>query len=250
MATNLISPGVKVTREDLSQTVEQAGTSLAVFAGNFSKGPVGSYNIISSVTELKDLYGLPNFKNYNEWYQAWNFLQYAGNLAISRAADLNGTLKKIDLVSVQAVTNDITENLDPSEVKVYKVTGKDVFFDRTSIFNIGDTFVINNNKYTVEYITNETLEIEIKQEVNVDESGADAGSSEDTDGGIIINLDDETPTIEDTPVETARTETQIKKLFLNYSVLMVLLILFMEQIVQLVEMIFKLLMMYLVIKKK
>ena len=207
MATNLISPGVKVTREDLSQTVEQAGTSLAVFAGNFSKGPVGSYNIISSVTELKDLYGLPNFKNYNEWYQAWNFLQYAGNLAISRAADLNGTLKKIDLVSVQAVTNDITENLDPSEVKVYKVTGKDVFFDRTSIFNIGDTFVINNNKYTVEYITNETLEVEIKQEVNVDESGADAGSSEDTDGGIIINLDDETPTIEDIPVETARTET-------------------------------------------
>lgn len=87
----LLSPGVQVTTNDLSQVTTAAGDSAACFCGDFTKGPVNVPTLISSVSELKEIFGSPTKANYNQWYQVYNFLQYSGSIYVVRAADLNGT---------------------------------------------------------------------------------------------------------------------------------------------------------------
>lgn len=94
---NLLSPGVKVTTNDLSQVTTAAGDSVGAFAGDFTKGPVNVPTLITSVTELKDTFGGPTKSNYNQWYQVYNFLQYTGEVYVVRAADLNGTPTQSEL---------------------------------------------------------------------------------------------------------------------------------------------------------
>jgi hypothetical protein len=86
-----LSPGVKVTEIDASTIAPTVSNSIGVFSGNFKKGPVGSYLLITTVDELIDNYGLPDNENYNDWYQAYNFLQYGNKLYVARAANVGGT---------------------------------------------------------------------------------------------------------------------------------------------------------------
>jgi len=88
-----LSPGVFVEELDASAIAPTVSTSVGVFAGNFVKGPSGDFRLITSVAELIDVYGKPTNDNYNEWYQAYNFLQYGNKLYVARAVDalsLNG----------------------------------------------------------------------------------------------------------------------------------------------------------------
>ena len=97
MAT-LLSPGVAVSTNDLSQVTTATGDSAACFSGDFVQGPVNVPTLITSVAELKSTFGGPTKSNYNQWYQCYNFLQYSSELYITRAADINGTPTETDLV--------------------------------------------------------------------------------------------------------------------------------------------------------
>lgn len=87
----MLSPGVFVTEIDASTIVPTVSNSIGVFGGNFIKGPVGAYLLITSVSELIQYYGYPTNSNYNDWYQCYNFLQYGNKLLVSRAANVGGT---------------------------------------------------------------------------------------------------------------------------------------------------------------
>ena len=87
----MLSPGVFLEEIDASAIVPSVSSSVGVFAGNFSKGPVGQFTLITSVTDLIDFYGLPEDYNYNDWFQAYNFLQYSNTLLVSRVK-LSGAL--------------------------------------------------------------------------------------------------------------------------------------------------------------
>ena len=87
----MLSPGVFVTEIDASTIVPTVSNSIGVFAGDFVKGPVDTYVLITSVSELITYYGYPTNDNYNDWYQAYNFLQYGNKLLVSRAANVGGT---------------------------------------------------------------------------------------------------------------------------------------------------------------
>jgi len=89
----MMSPGVEVNEIDLSIVVPQLGNSTACFAGVFEKGPSDKYLLITNVTDLLKYYGSATNENYNDWFQCYNFLQYASKLLISRAVDANGTYK-------------------------------------------------------------------------------------------------------------------------------------------------------------
>lgn len=91
----MLSPGVFVTEIDASTIVPTVSNSVGVFSGNFSKGPVDTYILITSVADLITFYGYPSNTNYNDWYQAYNFLQYGNKLLISRAANVGGTATQI-----------------------------------------------------------------------------------------------------------------------------------------------------------
>jgi phage tail sheath protein FI len=95
-----LSAGVKITEIDAGTIVPTVSNSIGVFAGNFSKGPVGAYTLITSVTDLISFYGLPTNTNYNDWYQAYNFLQYGNKLLVSRAANVDGIAAEISGITV------------------------------------------------------------------------------------------------------------------------------------------------------
>lgn len=111
----MLSPGVYSTIIDASQIVPTTSTSTACFAGDFVKGPVGSYTLITDKAELVDYYGKPNNSNYNDFYQAYNFLCYGNTLLLSRAGNTNGSFKRIDgavIKSIGAENDDGEINLD------------------------------------------------------------------------------------------------------------------------------------------
>lgn len=86
-----LSPGVQVNEIDLSIVVPVLGNATAAFAGEFTKGPSDKYLTITNGEELISNYGYPTNANYNDWFQAYNFLQYANKLLVSRAVDATGT---------------------------------------------------------------------------------------------------------------------------------------------------------------
>jgi len=105
----MLSPGVFVTEVDASTIVPTVSNSIAVFGGKFVKGPVGQYTLISSVDDLISFYGKPTNTNYNDFYQAYNFLQYGNKLLVSRAANVGGTSTFADEVAAaEALANDTT----------------------------------------------------------------------------------------------------------------------------------------------
>lgn len=80
------SPGVKtIVIEDIFAPVIDGEIS-AAFAGDYTKGPIGVFTLISTAKELREKYGPPNNNNFNQWFQAFNYLEYSENpIMISRA---------------------------------------------------------------------------------------------------------------------------------------------------------------------
>ena len=134
----MLSPGVFVTEVDASAIVPTVSNSIAVFGGDFQKGPIDAYLLITNVEELIAYYGYPTNDNYNQWYQCYNFLQYGDKLLISRAGNYLGTSTVIDgctfvsksgdEVTVSNVTNLSVGNVITigSFQNVYEITNIDV----------------------------------------------------------------------------------------------------------------------------
>ena len=118
----MLSPGVYVQEIDASTIVPSVSNSTAVFAGNFYQGRVGKYSLITSVNELVSFYGLPSDKNFNDWYQAYTYLQYSNKLFLTRAANLNGSALPISGI---VLTDDIIADLT-DEVLVGSTEGLEV----------------------------------------------------------------------------------------------------------------------------
>ena len=88
----MLSPGVFIQEIDASTIVPTVSNSIGVFCGDFVKGPAEAYTLITSVADLVSYYGEPTNDNYNDFYQAYNFLQYGNKLLVARAVD-NATAK-------------------------------------------------------------------------------------------------------------------------------------------------------------
>jgi hypothetical protein len=84
-----LSPGVNVSEYDLTTIVPSVGTTEGAIAGQFNWGPANSIITISNEVELADRFGRPDANNFATWFTAANFLSYARNLKVVRAA--NGT---------------------------------------------------------------------------------------------------------------------------------------------------------------
>lgn len=87
----MLSAGVYIEEIDASTIAPTVSSSVCVFAGDFVKGPVDQYVLITTVAELISVYGLPTDTNYNDWYQCYNTLQYGNKLYVSRASNIGGT---------------------------------------------------------------------------------------------------------------------------------------------------------------
>ena len=79
-----VSPGVQVKEIDLTSIIPSVSTTRAGFAGVFNQGPVGSRTLISSVNQLRSVFGDPTDANAVDWFTAANFLAYTNNLQVIR----------------------------------------------------------------------------------------------------------------------------------------------------------------------
>lgn len=120
----MLSPGVYVTEIDASLIAPTVSNSICVFAGNFDQGPVDAYTLITSVDELISFHGLPGDQNYNDWYQAYNFLQYGNKLFVARAANVGGTATPISgEVTDASVSADTTDVVAVTDATQYTIGG-------------------------------------------------------------------------------------------------------------------------------
>ena len=106
----LLSPGVEVREYDLSLTPSIASSSFAGFAGKFMKGDGDTIVYISSGDTYKQYFGKPTDTNYNDWFQVFNFLQYANSAFVVRAIDRTGVDNSEDTtetVDADAATDDV-----------------------------------------------------------------------------------------------------------------------------------------------
>lgn len=82
-----LSPGVNVSEFDLTTIVPAVGTTEGAIAGQFNWGPSNTIVTISNEVELVDRFGPPDANNFATWFTAANFLSYARNLKVVRAAN-------------------------------------------------------------------------------------------------------------------------------------------------------------------
>ena len=81
-----LSPGVNVSEIDLTTIVPAVGTTEGAFVGNFNWGPLEEIRSISSEIDLVSTFGEPDSNTFIDFFTAANFLAYARNLKIVRAA--------------------------------------------------------------------------------------------------------------------------------------------------------------------
>lgn len=184
-----LSPSVIVKETDLSQVVEVSGNNITVFAGNFKKGPVGVYEQIGNVGELRRIYGDPTKENINDFMQCYNFLQYSNTLLVSRAADLDGTLKKLKDVTYEGNEYLQEEIQTQRNIQVYKVDGDKIYIKEDVVNQLGDqlqpkdviTFGNDPTRYKVKSLKKEQIQIEKPDPLN-----AGTNITENVESDVIV----------------------------------------------------------------
>lgn len=78
------SPGMESRERFIGGSVRKRPTGRAGIVAPFEWGPVNTVVTITDTTELASVFGTPNDDNYNDFFQAWNYLQYASDLRVVR----------------------------------------------------------------------------------------------------------------------------------------------------------------------
>jgi phage tail sheath protein FI len=81
-----LSPGVNVSEIDLTTIVPAVGTTEGAFAGAFVWGPMNTIISVGNEVELVNTFGKPDANTFRSFFTCANFLSYARNLRVVRAA--------------------------------------------------------------------------------------------------------------------------------------------------------------------
>jgi hypothetical protein len=85
-----LSPGVHFTEIDLTTVIPAVSISTGALAGVFRWGPIGERFLIDSENTLVQYFGEPTNFNAETFFTAANFLAYANQLYVVRAANTQG----------------------------------------------------------------------------------------------------------------------------------------------------------------
>jgi phage tail sheath protein FI len=86
-----LSPSVAVKEFDNSQYIANLPSSKTGMVVCSDTGPCNRITPITNESDLINWFGKPTAANYQDWFQAWNFLQYSASLYVSRP--MNTTVK-------------------------------------------------------------------------------------------------------------------------------------------------------------
>lgn len=82
-----ISPGVLVREIDLTTIIPAVSTTEGCLAGDFRWGPCNVPVLVDSEQELVKWFWTPNTRVSDDWFTAWNFLNYGNKLYVTRVVD-------------------------------------------------------------------------------------------------------------------------------------------------------------------
>ena len=100
-----LSPGINVSEIDLSTTVPAVGTTEGAFVGNFVWGPANKIVNVSNEIELVNTFGKPDSNTFVSFFTAANFLSYAQNLRLVRAANTSNVLNATSAGQALSIAN-------------------------------------------------------------------------------------------------------------------------------------------------
>lgn len=96
------SPGYETRERFIGGSVRDRPSGRAGIVGSFEWGPVNSITTISNRDLLADTFGKPTDQNYNDFFNAYNFLNYANDLRVVRvinketARNASGLFDQVD----------------------------------------------------------------------------------------------------------------------------------------------------------
>jgi len=124
MAISLISPGIKVTEQDLVSSQQSVNSTAGAFSGQFRWGPIEDPVIVNGESDLVAKFGAPSTNNAVDFFSAANFLNYSAPLFVIRVANtaLNST--------AEATTGSGTAGAG-------LLIKNDLVYEGTSSFNVG-----------------------------------------------------------------------------------------------------------------
>jgi hypothetical protein len=124
MAISLISPGIKVTEQDLVASQQAITSTTGAFSGQFRWGPIEDPVLVTGESDLVEKFGAPDTNTAVDFLSAANFLNYSAPLFVIRVANtaLNST--------AEATTGSGT----PGTGLLIK---NDLVYEGTSSFNVG-----------------------------------------------------------------------------------------------------------------
>lgn len=126
---NFSSPSVSISESNVSYYIPGQTNEIAVFVGFFEKGPVNEPIFISNINDFKVIFGRGIDQFQNDWYQVYNYLQYASGIWVCRSVGNGST------------------NSSNSETETFVLT-KDDFDEVTSTFNYKISFLdLNIDSY-------------------------------------------------------------------------------------------------------
>lgn len=80
------APSVITQTIDKSHYLPNFTNEVACFAGYFEKGPINTPIFITSISEFKFIFGRGIDLHHNDWYQVYNYLQYASGIWVTRTS--------------------------------------------------------------------------------------------------------------------------------------------------------------------
>lgn len=80
------SPSIQTIEIDNTSYIPNFTNEIAAYVGFFEKGPINTPVFISNINEFKFIFGRGLDMYHNDWYQVYNFLQYASGIWVIRAS--------------------------------------------------------------------------------------------------------------------------------------------------------------------
>lgn len=147
-----VSPSVTVREVDLTSNIPAIASNQGAIAGVFNWGPVGEVTLITSETELVDVFGKPSDANYETFFTAADFLAYSNQLFVVRAD--NGSVKAEASLATSNVSSYDFEAKYAGEIgnalTVSYVTGADDFsqdlFPVGGVYDPANTNIFNTSE--------------------------------------------------------------------------------------------------------
>ena len=179
-----LSPAVKVFEIDESGYIAQPQSSLTGFIIAAENGPSNKLLAITSELDLTTAFGIPSTHNYQDWFNCWNFLQYAQTAYAVRP--MNTSVKNAGVALTGSYPSGYTQKNTPEE-NLYNstvaeltlqdmiVSDKLTYFNRyvTPTQNLGIS-VCSTSTYWNSPIANEffaTVTIDATKDANLNDVG-------------------------------------------------------------------------------